>query len=287
MKKIIVLYCFYILCAPAFAQDTVKLNVVYEFSYVRDLENNKDPYKANMILSLGKNSSRYCPEKLFNENDKKAIAARKRQQERMEGSPSGSTTVVAGSPMLTISKHGAIINEEISKNFSRKKLTVDAKIALRTYHVEADLPEITWTVSTETKKIGGYDCQKASGNYGGRTYEAWFTTQIPYRDGPWKLHGLPGLILEAKDTENEVSFTFKEITKNKDAEETTQSFLYSSYSINTNVKDLSKAKMAFEKDPEGVMSAQAPNARLVIKNIDDPLNKSVVKIKKYNPMELR
>jgi hypothetical protein len=101
------------------------------------------------------------------------------------------------------------------------------------------------------------------------------------------LHGLPGLILEAKDTANEISFTFKEISKNDDAEETIQSFLNSRYSVETNIRDLDKARKAFETDPEGVMSAQAPNAHLYVRNIDNPNDKAVVKIKKYNPMELR
>ena len=67
----------------------------------------------------------------------------------------------------------------------------------------------------------------------------------------------------------------------------TKSFLNSQFSIATNVEDLNKARKAFEIDPEGVMSAQAPNARLYIRNIDNPSDKTVQKIKKYNPMELK
>ena len=286
MKKNIMFFGFLLLSIHSFAQETIKLNVVYEFNYIRDLENKDVPYKTNMVLSLGTNSSRYCTEKLFNENDKNAIEARKKEQERTDNAPSGSMLVVTGGPVLMVGKYGAIINEEVHKHFDQKKLIIDTELGLRTYHVESGLPEISWSVSSETKKIGNYDCQKAVASYGGRTYEAWFTTQIPYRDGPWKLHGLPGLILEAKDTANEISFTFKEVSKNEDSRETTQSFLYSPYSINTNIKDLNKAKKAFETDPEGMMSAQAPNARLMIKNIDNINVKTVLKIRKYNPMEL-
>lgn len=56
-----------------------------------------------------------------------------------------------------------------------------------------------WEMSNEQKVILGYTCQKAKTFYLGRHWEAWFTTEIPMSEGPWKLKGLPGLILEAKD----------------------------------------------------------------------------------------
>lgn len=285
MKKIFLLHAALLFALSPFAQVPVKLNVVYAFTYVRDLDQPENPFQSNMILSIGKGQSRYCPELLYNDNDPKAIAARKKAQEKMENAPSGSIPVASGGPMLTVSKYGALVKEEIHKNFVTKKMDLDARVALRTYHVSAGLPDIIWSVVTDTKKIGDYDCQKATGEFAGRSYEAWFTTQIPYPDGPWKLHGLPGLILEARDSRNEISFTLKEITRNDDADVTTRSFLRDAYSINTQEKDLLKANRAFVMDPEGVMSAQAPNARLMVKNLDKPGDKTVVKIRKYNPME--
>lgn len=56
------------------------------------------------------------------------------------------------------------------------------------------------------KKIGDLNCQNAFTNYYGRRYEAWFTTEIPIGVGPWKLNGLPGLIVEASSTDSLVIF---------------------------------------------------------------------------------
>lgn len=59
-----------------------------------------------------------------------------------------------------------------------------------------------WEITEETDTIMGYLCYKANVGYGGREYYAWFTLEIPINDGPWKLWGLPGLILKANDSEH-------------------------------------------------------------------------------------
>ncbi|MFT4031194.1 MAG: GLPGLI family protein [Siphonobacter sp.] len=61
------------------------------------------------------------------------------------------------------------------------------------------------------KKIGSFPTQKATARFRGRNYTAWFCSEIPISDGPWKLNGLPGLILEAYDDTGEVKFIFKDI----------------------------------------------------------------------------
>ncbi|MDC9722146.1 MAG: GLPGLI family protein [Urechidicola sp.] len=79
-------------------------------------------------------------------------------------------------------------------------------------HVRSKIPKIDWKIQSETKKIGNYTCAKATAKFRGRDYTAWFTTEIPVPFGPWKLQGLPGLILEAYDTHKEIYFYFKNIT---------------------------------------------------------------------------
>ena len=47
----------------------------------------------------------------------------------------------------------------------------------------------------------------ATSDFRGRRWTAWFATDIPVSDGPWKLGGLPGLILEAYDQGDDYRYT--------------------------------------------------------------------------------
>ncbi|RYF69693.1 MAG: GLPGLI family protein [Cytophagaceae bacterium] len=73
--------------------------------------------------------------------------------------------------------------------------------------VQDTLRALPWTLGTRSRQIGKFTCQDASVTFRGRTYEAWFAAAIPIPYGPWKLQGLPGLILEANDREKEVIFS--------------------------------------------------------------------------------
>ena len=65
---------------------------------------------------------------------------------------------------------------------------------------------INWKLSTDTKKVGIYNLQKATATFGGRNWIAWFNTEISLNEGPYKFQGLPGLIFEVADDQNYFSF---------------------------------------------------------------------------------
>lgn len=98
----------------------------------------------------------------------------------------------------------------LSKNFVSKK---------EYHYVSQAFLNIVWNVTNEQKKIDGFNCFKATGVYGNRNYVAWYTPEIPTHFGPWKLHGLNGLIVSVEDDSREISFTLKKIVKNENEKE--------------------------------------------------------------------
>lgn len=65
-------------------------------------------------------------------------------------------------------------------------------------------PLIRWLITDERKMIQNFSCQKATATFRGRNYTAWFTSDLPIAEGPWKFKGLPGLILSVEDDKRQV-----------------------------------------------------------------------------------
>lgn len=100
----------------------------------------------------------------------------------------------------------------IFSNLPQKKVK-ELKYFKTTYLIEDELLLPKWDIANETKVFDNHHCQKATTTYKGRTYEVWFTNEYATFFGPWKLNGLPGLIVLAYDKHNEVMFEAVKIQK--------------------------------------------------------------------------
>jgi len=166
---------------------------------------------------------------------------------------------------------------EVYKNISTKKMTVTTRIyepRADVFFYEEDIPMQTWTLTSESKKIHGYDCRKATTRYLGRNYEAWYTLEIPISNGPWKLGGLPGMILEAYDIQRHFVFDCVGIEKLKKPESIVK---YDWHYVEKSRKDLQKVIEKFHDDPlayiTGVLWGRVSTNRVSSKS------------KPYNPLE--
>ncbi|MDB5004558.1 MAG: hypothetical protein JWQ34_2783 [Mucilaginibacter sp.] len=201
MKKIAsvlaVLLCVVNL-AKAQEPQMAKLIVHYKFSHVRDTTNRDKPYTENMVLFLGQSASVY---KSYDRKLQEALMRKQVADQVAEQKGSGGPMNIR------------ITNKMSSTNTEYFQFPADGKFMrkerlITPYLVEEKMPEIKWKISADTMTLGGMHCQKAMTHFKGRDYTAWFSPDLPFHSGPWKLNGLPGLILEAYDKNKEVVFKF-------------------------------------------------------------------------------
>lgn len=96
----------------------------------------------------------------------------------------------------------------IYMNHPEGEMRIFDKIIPQRYIVKGKMEKTEWTVSGDTLTVGGYLCHRATGKYAGREWNVWYAEDIASSAGPWKLGGLPGMILKAEDSGRIHSFVF-------------------------------------------------------------------------------
>lgn len=98
--------------------------------------------------------------------------------------------------------------EQVVCDYSNKIVLSNIFDRKHTY-VKETLPKFVWKITKQKKKIGIFNCVLGTTTFRGRNYYAWYAPEIAVYSGPWKLNGLPGMILEAYDEGKNVNWNFK------------------------------------------------------------------------------
>lgn len=180
MKELLwILICILALFQNANAQSKKlsDVEVRYYMKHIPDSLVREKYFEAEMVLVLNNNQSYYFNPAMavFYENLDKAVAAYSNVQE------------IAKNPIsLPKTRHSAW----------RENDNIFITSPLGKYNYTYKASKIEWTLLSEVKSIGNYSCRLATATIDGDTIYAWYTTQIPFDEGPFKFKGLPGLILE-------------------------------------------------------------------------------------------
>ncbi len=249
--------------------DTLLFTVQYETSMVQDVKKPENIEKETMMLRIGKKLSEYYSYTTFIADS--VLSA----------------DFAAGASQQTVSEHLSqygmgSVSYKIYKNYPEGKLTLLDRIVTDNFLVEEPMPVIDWKITPDTATVCGYLCKKAVANFRGRDYEAWFTPEIARNDGPWKLQGLPGLILKAQDTQKHYQFVCTGIEKSK--KPTTINY------PQTDRRKVIREELAtlyrrFNADPQGYIISNNPNVKLTVR---DKAGNEIKKMSNpYNPIELK
>ncbi|MCD9854225.1 GLPGLI family protein [Epilithonimonas sp. JDS] len=190
MKKTL-LFMMTFLSLLSFAQGT---RIMYEYRFVSDLAKKDSADTELMYLDIKKDGSRFYSRQKFYSDSIRDVYIQKQLA-------SG-----AGNFSYNDSNAGKVAYS-VNKTYPDYKINLHTTLGQNRFDV-LDSKPMNWKIESEKKKIDKFDVQKATLEFGGRTWTAWFSQDFPFQDGPYKFHGLPGLILEMEDSTGTHVFKF-------------------------------------------------------------------------------
>jgi len=233
MKKLGIL-AIALLAQVSFAQTN---RFVYQVTSKPDITNKNDIKTENAYLDISAEKSMFYSENRIKRDsvmqaNRQSGGARGFNREQMDGLRTN-------------------INYSIEKNKKDQKTFYKERLGRDQYSYEEDRP-LNWKILSETTKIGDYKVQKAETDFGGRKWTAWFTTDLPYQDGPYKFNGLPGLVVKAEDSTGDYSFDLMKNYKISDFPEMTTF----GNVIKVKRTDYVKQQEKFKADPMSFLGSQ-------------------------------
>ena len=150
---------------------------------------------------------------------------------------------------------------KITKEYPTMKVNFSERMLNSVFGYNEE-PKFNWKISNDKQKIGEYEAQKATTEFGGRKWTAWFTESIPFPDGPYKFSGLPGLIVKIEDAEKNYSWELKGNKKIENYNELSYSEqLMAQFGGSLKTTDITREKFEktladFKKDPFANMREQ-------------------------------
>lgn len=247
--------------------DKIRFVVQYQATLVNDTLSPDNRLTETMMLKVGSQSSLYYSYSRF----------------RMDSLIEADKTV--GASQEVIAEHlkqggGGLINYQIYKNYPAGKITTLDQLAASRFRCEEALERPEWTLLPDTANLLSYTCRKATCHFRGRDYEAWYAPEIPRSEGPWKLQGLPGLILKVSDSQGHYAFTCTGIEKSRKEEMIL--FTGSAYEP-VSRKDLQKIHARYAADPLGYVAETSPGIQVTVTGEDGRPYRP--KNTPYNPIE--
>lgn len=171
--------------------DSAKLRVTYSLKFIADSSKLQQILKDRKILLIGERMNHFYS--YYVRQSDSALTA----------------DLAKGKNSFPLKRAPDILGEgyEVYSNpLSKRRTVLEPITVLSDYKYEEALEVPQWVITNDTCTILSYLCRKATARLYGRNWEVWFSSAIPLNAGPWKLRGLPGLILKAYDSKRHYVF---------------------------------------------------------------------------------
>jgi GLPGLI family protein len=205
-----------------FPIDTTKWLCQYDYTFLQDSTSRSSLKKINMVLQVGSHLSCFCDLDGFVTD---SLHYMDRNNADFATSASIAFRKTSGIPRSLLCMY------KVYKNYPGKGKVFFSGHAGKFLRV-IEPKTMKWKMEADKDTVlSGFHCQKASTRFAGRTYIAWYTSQIPIDEGPYKFNGLPGLILKIYDIKKQHDFEIKSITRVK--------YIHPIYYCSSNYTDVS------------------------------------------------
>lgn len=248
MKKLLINF-FLIVGIVTFAQNK---RFIYEYKFISDSTNIDDVKTEMMFLDTTKDGSKYYSYTVFNSDSIMKVDLEK--QLAATGSINVKSDMQKGS-----------VRYSVTKTYPDYKINLHRRLGMDAYNISDDR-KINWKILSDKEKIGEWNAQKAEADFAGRHWTAWFSTEIPIQDGPYKFRGLPGLIVKIEDKTGSHKMELKgikNITGNVDIN------VFEVKEIAVNSKQFQKVLKEYENDPtKGIKQIQMGGTSIILTGKD-------------------
>ena len=217
---------------PSKVLDSANLRVTYTLAWRQDTNNLEQVRHEDMILLVGKKISLFMSKNFY----QFFLIGRKEEQEgRLNEFLTGTE----------IRNFKTRFTYKIYKNYPTGRITYVDKVMPTFLQYDEDINLFKWQLANQVDTIGDYVVHCAYTDYGGRHWVAWYTTDIPINDGPYKFQGLPGLIIRLYDDQKHYMFNL--IKMERSDEPMLIEFMEMGY-VQTSRSDFLKAQENFRLD---------------------------------------
>ncbi|PZU83041.1 MAG: GLPGLI family protein [Chryseobacterium sp.] len=157
----------------------------YDYQFQTDSTDLETKRSELMVLDVDKKGSKYYSEYVF-QNDSIMDAQFKKNMAAHSDDP------------IQMSGKQGVVAYKVLKSYPDFKINHIVTLNMTLYNASQQV-KIDWKILPDKEKVGEWNAQKAEANFAGRKWIAWFSTEIPIQEGPYKFYGLPGLIVKIED----------------------------------------------------------------------------------------
>ena len=158
---------------------------MYEYKFVSDSTNRDDVKTELMNLDTTPKGSKFYSYTSYKSDSLMRVDLEKQLKAN-------------GSINIKTDQRKGVIRYTIAKIYTNGNIDFRTRIGMDAFRV-AEERKMTWKILPDKQKIGNWETQKATTEFAGRKWTAWFCSDIPIQDGPYKFSGLPGLVVKLED----------------------------------------------------------------------------------------